>query len=246
MISHVRWQDVIDIIIVAFIIYRVFLLIKGTRAIQLLLGLVIVMFVFALAKRFELFTLSWIFNSFIGSIVFVIIVIFQDDIRRLLLALGRSPFFRKISYVKETLFLDELASACVVMKKRSMGALIVIEREVGLEEFMEAGVRFDAEVNAELMVSIFQFASPLHDGATIIREGRIVSAGCVLPLTTADEVDKSLGTRHRAAIGITEVTDAVSIVVSEEKGIISYAYHGQIFLNISTDDVKRILKEILS
>jgi diadenylate cyclase len=246
MIPEIRWQDIVDIIIVAFIIYRVFVLIKGTRAIQLLLGLVIVMFVFALAKRFELFTLSWIFNSFIGSIVFVVIVIFQDDLRRLLLALGRSPFFRKISYVKETMFLDELTNACLVMKKRTMGALIVLEREVGLEEFMEAGVRFDAEVNAELVVSIFQFASPLHDGALIIREGRIVSAGCVLPLTTADEIDKNLGTRHRAAIGITEVTDAVSIVVSEERGIISYAQHGQLHPNISTDELKKVLKDVLS
>lgn len=246
MIPEIRWQDIFDIIIVAFIIYRVFVLIKGTRAIQLLLGLVIVMFVFALAKRFELFTLSWIFNSFIGSIVFVVIVIFQDDLRRLLLALGRSPFFRKISYVRETMFLDELANACLVMKKRVMGALIVVEREVGLEEFMEAGVRFDAEVNAELLVSIFQFASPLHDGALIIREGRIVSAGCVLPLTTADEIDKNLGTRHRAAIGITEVTDAVSIVVSEERGIISYAQHGQIHANISTEELKKVLKDVLT
>ena len=246
MIPEIRWQDIVDIIIVAFIIYRVFVLIKGTRAIQLLLGLVIVMFVFALAKRFELFTLSWIFNSFIGSIVFVVIVIFQDDLRRLLLALGRSPFFRKISYVKETLFLDELANACLVMKKRSMGALVVIEREVGLEEFMEAGVRFDAEVNAELVVSIFQFASPLHDGALIIREGRIISAGCVLPLTTADEIDKNLGTRHRAAIGITEVTDAISIVVSEERGIISYAQHGQLYSKIDTDELKKVLRDVLS
>jgi len=246
MIPNIRWQDVLDIIVVAFIIYRIFVVIKGTRAIQLLLGLVIVMFAFAIAKRLELFTLSWIFNSFIGSIVFVVIVIFQDDLRRLLLALGRSPFFRKISYVKETLFLDELMNACLVMKKRTMGALIVIEREVGLEEFMEAGVCFDAEVNAELVVSIFQFASPLHDGALIIREGRIVSAGCVLPLTTADEIDKTLGTRHRAAMGITEVTDAVSIVVSEERGVISYAQHGQIHGNISTDELRRVLKEVLS
>jgi len=245
MIPNVRWQDILDIIVVAFIIYRIFVVIKGTRAIQLLLGLVIVMFAFAIAKRLELFTLSWIFNSFIGSIVFVVIVIFQDDLRRLLLALGRSPFFRKISYVKETLFLDELMNACLVMKKRTMGALIVIEREVGLEEFMEAGVRFDAEVNAELVVSIFQFASPLHDGAMIIREGRIVSAGCVLPLTTADEIDKSLGTRHRAAIGSTEGTDAASIVVSEERGVISYAQHGQIHGNISTDELRRVLKEVL-
>ena len=246
MIPEIRWQDIVDIVIVAFIIYRVFVLIKGTRAIQLLLGLVIVMFVFALAKRFELFTLSWIFNSFIGSIVFVVIVIFQDDLRRLLLALGRSPFFRKISYVKETMFLDELANACLVLKKRTMGALIVLEREVGLEEFMEAGVRFDAEVNAELVVSIFQFDSPLLDGALIIREGRIVSAGCVLPLTTADEIDKDLGTRHRAAIGITEVTDAISIVVSEERGIISYAQHGQLHSNIGTDELKKVLKDVLS
>lgn len=246
MISHLRWQDLVDVIIVAFIIYRVFLLIKGTRAIQLLLGLVIVVLTFALAKKFELFTLSWVFNSFVGSIVFVVIVIFQDDIRRLLLALGRSPFFRKISYVKETLFLDELTNACVVMKKRSLGALIVIEREVGLEEFMEAGVRFDAEVNTELIVSIFQFASPLHDGAMIIREGRIISAGCVLPLTTTEEIDKSLGTRHRAAIGITEVTDALCIVISEEKGTISYAYHGEIFANVTADELKRVLKEVLS
>ncbi|MCK9227026.1 MAG: diadenylate cyclase CdaA [Syntrophorhabdaceae bacterium] len=246
MIPEIRWQDIVDIIIVAFIIYRVFLLIKGTRAIQLLLGLVIVMFVFAIAKRLELFTLSWIFNSFIGSIVFVVIVIFQDDLRRLLLALGRSPFFRKISYLKETMFLDELANACLVMKKRAIGALIVLEREVGLEEFMEAGVRFDAEVNAELVVSIFQFASPLHDGGLIIREGRIVSAGCVLPLTTAEEIDKNLGTRHRAAIGITEVTDAVSIVVSEEQGIISYAQHGQLHSNITTEELKKVLKEVLA
>ncbi|HVN97232.1 MAG TPA: diadenylate cyclase CdaA [Syntrophorhabdaceae bacterium] len=238
-------RDVIDILIVSFIIYRTFLLIKGTRAIQLILGLVIVMFVFALAKQFGLFTIGWIFNSFVSSIIFVIVVIFQDDIRRLLLALGRSPFFKKITYVQETLFYDELVNACVVMAKRRTGSLIVIEREVGLEEFMEVGVRFDAEVNTELIVSVFQHGSPIHDGAMIIREGRIKAAGCVLPLTSNDEVDKSFGTRHRAGMGITEVTDAVALIVSEERGVVSYTYRGEIFPNVSGDELKKVLRELL-
>jgi uncharacterized protein (TIGR00159 family) len=238
-------KDIVDILIVSFIIYKTFLLIKGTRAIQLILGLIIVMVVFALAERVGLFTVGWIFNNFVGSIIFVIVVIFQDDIRRLLIALGRSPFFRKITYVQETLFYDELSNACVVMGKRKIGALIVIEREVGLEEFMEVGIRLDAEVNTELIVSIFQYASPMHDGAMIIREGRIKQAGCVLPLTTNDELDKSLGTRHRAGIGITEVTDAVAVIVSEENGIISYTHLGEIFANVSGDELKKVLRDLL-
>ncbi len=239
-------KDIIDILIVSFIIYKTFLLIKGTRAIQLILGLVIVIFIFSLAERIGLFTVGWIFNNFVGSIIFVIVVIFQNDIRRLLIALGRSPFFKKITYVQETLFYDELVNACVVMAKRKMGALIVIEREVGLEEFMEIGVRLDAEVNTELIVSIFQQASPLHDGAMIIREGRIRAAGCVLPLSTNIEVDKRFGTRHRAGLGITEVTDAMSVIVSEERGVFSYAYRGDIFAESSADDLKKALKELLS
>ncbi len=246
MITYFRWQDILDILIVAFIVYKTFLLIKGTRAIQLIVGFIIVFFVFYLAKKLELFTLSWIFNSFVGSIILVIVVIFQSDIRRVLVALGRSPFFKKITYVQETLFYDELTNACTVMGKRKIGALIVIEREVGLEEFMEVGIRLDAEVNTELIVSIFQAASPLHDGAMIVREGRIRAAGCVLPLTTDGVLDKSLGTRHRAAIGITEVTDALAVVVSEEHGTISYSYKGEFFTKVNADALKKVLKEVLA
>jgi uncharacterized protein (TIGR00159 family) len=245
MMPDLRWQDIVDILIVSFIIYKIFLLIKGTRAIQLILGLVIIMFVFSLAERFGLFTVGWIFNNFVGSIIFVIVVIFQSDIRRLLLALGRSTFFKKITYIQETLFYDQLVNACVAMSKRKIGALVVIEREVGLEEFMEIGVRLDAEVNAELITSIFQSASPMHDGAMIIREGRIRMAGSLLPLTKSSEVEKSLGTRHRAGMGITEVTDAVTIIVSEEKGVISYAHKGEIFTNVSGEELKKILKKLL-
>jgi len=246
MITYFRWQDILDILVVAFIVYKTFLLIKGTRAIQLIVGFIIVLFVFYLAKTLELFTLGWIFNSFVGSIILVIVVIFQSDIRRVLVALGRSPFFKKITYVQETLFYDELTNACTIMGKRRNGALIVIEREVGLEEFMEIGIRLDAEMNTELIVSIFQNASPLHDGAMIVREGRIRAAGCVLPLTTDENLDKSLGTRHRAAIGITEVTDAFAVVVSEEHGTISYAYKGEFSARVSADALKKALKEVLA
>ena len=238
-------KDIIDILVVSFIIYKTFLLIKGTRAIQLILGLIIIIFIFSLAEKIGLFTVGWIFNNFVGSIIFVIVVIFQNDIRRLLIALGRSPFFKKITYVQETLFYDELVNACVVMAKRKTGALIVIEREVGLEEFMEVGVRLDAEVNTELIVSMFQTATPLHDGAVIIREGRIKAAGCVLPLSINDELDKQFGTRHRAGLGITEVTDAISIIVSEEKGFVSYAYKGEIAVEVGAENLKKALKEFL-
>ncbi len=245
MLTALRWQDILDILIVTFIIYRTFLLIKGTRAIQLIIGFIIVFFVFYLSKKLELFTLGWILSNFVGAIIFVIVVIFQNEIRNVLLAVGRSPFFKKITYVEETLFYDELTNACIVMSNRRMGALIVIEREVGLEEFMEIGIRVDAAVNTELILSMFQTTSPLHDGAMIIREGRIRAAGCILPLTLKDGIDITLGTRHRAAIGITEVTDAVALVVSEETGKISYAHKGELVRLITEETLKKVLKEQL-
>jgi diadenylate cyclase len=245
VIAAIRWQDVLDVVIVSFIIYRTFLLIKGTRALQLIIGFIVIFLVFYLSKKLELFTLGWVLSNFIGAIVFVIVIIFQNEIRRVLLALGKSPFFKRITYVEETLFYEELPNACTVMGSRRIGALIVIEREEALGEFMEVGVSLDAAVNAELILSIFQPASPLHDGAMIIREGKIRGAGCILPLTMKDEIDKSLGTRHRAAIGITEVTDALSVIVSEEKGNISYAYKGELYRDISEDDLRKTLKGLL-
>ena len=224
----VRWQDVLDILIVAYIIYRVLLLLKGTRALMLAVGVMIVLSAFYLSRKLELFTLGWILNNFVSSIVLVIVVIFQNEIRHVLFMLGRSPFFRKITYVEETLFYEELVNACTIMGKKKTGALIVVEREMGLDEFMEGGTRIDADVNTELLVSIFQPTSPLHDGAVVIREGRIRAASCVLPLSTRDDIDKDFGTRHRAAIGISEVADAVVLVVSEESGHVSYCHGGDL------------------
>ncbi|HOJ43864.1 MAG TPA: diadenylate cyclase CdaA [Syntrophorhabdaceae bacterium] len=241
MTEFLRWQDILDIIVVSIIIYRVLLFIKGTRAIQLLVGVIIVLFVFYVSKKLELFTLNWILGNFVGSIIIILVVIFQDDIRRMLLAIGRSPFLRKISYIEETMFYDSIANACNIMGKRKIGALIVIERDVGLE----IGVKLDAKVNTELLLSIFYPGSALHDGATIIREGRIRAAGCILPLTQREDIDKSFGTRHRAAIGISEITDAIAIVVSEENGYISYAFRGEIYKKISGDELKSVIKELL-
>jgi diadenylate cyclase len=245
IVSDIRWQDILDILIVAFIIYRVLLLIKGTRALELVIGLILIFFVFYVSKRLELFTLGWILNNFVASIVLVIVVIFQNEIRRFLFVLGRSPFFSRITYVEETLFYEELVNACVVMSKKKTGALVVIEREMGLDEFMEGGVRIDADVNTELMVSIFQPTSPLHDGALVIKQGRVKAASCVLPLSTRDNIDKELGTRHRAAMGITEVADDISVVVSEQSGNISYSYGGDIVRNVSAETLKKALKDLL-
>jgi uncharacterized protein (TIGR00159 family) len=243
-LTNLRWQDFIDVLIVAFIIYRIFLLIQGTRARQLIVGLIVVLFMFYLSRRLEFFTLTWLLNNFIASIVVVIVVIFQDDIRRLLLSLGRNPLFRKITYVEETLLFDEIVGACTAMASKKTGALIVLEREIGLEEFMEIGVRLDAQANRDLILSIFQPSSPLHDGAIIIREGRIRAAGCILPLAMKEGIGKDFGTRHRAAIGITEVTDALSIVVSEERGIISYAYRGNIFTGADSATLVAVLQDL--
>lgn len=245
MTTFLRWQDALDVLVVAFIIHRTFLLVKGTRASQLIVGVIIIVFVFYLSKKLELFALGWILNNFVSSIILVIVVVFQNEIRRVLLALGRSPFFKQITYVEETRFYDELVNACMVMSKKKTGALIVIEREVGLEEFMEIGVRLDAEVNTELILSVFQYSSPLHDGAMIIREGRIRAASCILPLAMGDTLDKELGTRHRAAIGITEVTDTVALVVSEEKGKMSYAFKGDLHWNVDGETLKKALRDLL-
>ena len=246
MMFDIRWQDILDIVIVAMIIYRVLVLIKGTRALELVIGIGLILFGFYLAKKLELFTLGWILNNFVASLFLVIVVIFQNEIRRFLFVLGRSPFFSKITYVGETHFYEELINACLVMSKKKTGALIVLEREMGLEEFMEGGIAIDADVNTELIVSIFQYTSPLHDGALVIKEGRIKSASNVLPLSTRDNIDKDHGTRHRAAMGITEVADSISVVVSEETGQISYSLEGEIIRNVNGETLKKALRELLT
>lgn len=243
--TELRWQDALDVAIVAYIFYKLLSIAKGTRVERILLGIAVLLLLFAVGKRLELSSLNFLLGSFVNSLILVIVIIFQNDIKRFLYSLGRNPFFRKISYAEETMFYDELTDACLGLAKRRLGALIVVERETNLDEFVEPGVPMDAQVKAELLLSIFQKASPLHDGAVLIREGRIVAASCILPLTLRDDIDKDVGTRHRAALGISEVSDAIAIAVSEERGSVSYAIRGELARNVTGEELKKVLKGLL-
>ncbi|PLX83614.1 MAG: TIGR00159 family protein [Desulfuromonas sp.] len=241
-----RWLlDLLDIALVAYIIYRIILLIKWTRAVQMLLGLAVILIVYVISQATGLYTLRWLLDNFLSSIILVIIVIFQSDIRRALMHVGRNPFFADLSYREETEVMEELVRASVNMANKRIGALIVIERETGLKDFLEVGVEIDAKVSSDLIASIFLPYSPIHDGALVIQQGRLKRAGCFLPLTQNPNVSKALGTRHRAAIGLTELVDAVAIVVSEETGKISVVVGGRITRDLDSTTLKRVLKRLL-
>jgi len=241
-LKSVRWQDIVDILIVAFIIYRVILLIKGTRAVQMLFGIFILIVVYFAARELELLTLYWLLGSFLSSIFLIIIIIFQRDIRRALTQVGQTPFSK--THEETVHALVEIVKATKQLTQRKLGALIVIERETGLKDYLESGNTIDAAVSTQLLVSIFLPESPLHDGGVVIRNGRILSAGCVLPLTRNPYISKQLGTRHRAAIGLSEETDSVIIVVSEETQKISLVQHGAITTDLDENALRSRLDAI--
>jgi uncharacterized protein (TIGR00159 family) len=219
--------DTLDIMLVAFIIYYVLRLLEGTRALQVLFGFVLLIVLYYVSQR-GLFTLNWILGQFLGSIIIIVVILFQNDIRRGLAALGRRPFLLRISLGKsKELFSEEIVKAASYMANRRIGALIAIERNNSLTDFIEIGMRIDALVSRELIISIFNPSSPLHDGGIIIVGNRIVSAGSFFPLATDPDLERELGTRHRAAIGLSLETDALVIVVSEETGNISLAAGGE-------------------
>ncbi len=220
--------DSVDIVLVAFIVYYALRMLEGTRALQVLFGFVLLIVLYYVSQR-GLFTLNWILGQFLGSIIIIVVILFQNDIRRGLAAIGRRPFLLKISPGKsKELFSEEIVKAASYMANRHIGALIAIERNNSLADFIEIGMRVDALVSRELIISIFNPSSPLHDGGIIIVGNRILSAGSFFPLVTDPDLERELGTRHRAAIGLSSETDAVVIVVSEETGIISLAVGGEI------------------
>ncbi len=243
--SNIRLLDLLDISIVAFIIYRIILLIKGTRAVQMLLGLAVILVVYLASRVGDLHTLNWFLSNFLSSIILVIVVIFQNDIRRALMHVGSNPFFGGMTYREETEMIEELVRACVALGNRKIGALIVIERETGIKDILESGTLIDARVESELIRAIFMPSSPIHDGALVVQQGRLQQAGCFLPLTQSSDVSKALGTRHRAAIGLTELADAVAIIVSEETGKISVAVNGGITRNLDATSLKKVLGRLL-
>jgi uncharacterized protein (TIGR00159 family) len=247
IVSNLRLWDILDILFVAFIIYRIILLIKGTRAVQMLIGLVVVLGLYIISFRIGFFTLHWILNNFIASMILVIIVIFQDDIRRALMRVGRNPFMTssgdKLEQVK---MIEEVVRASMTLVEKKIGALIVFERKTGLSNYIEKGVLLDANVQKEMIVSIFLPNSPLHDGAIIVQEGRIAAAGCLLPLDTNIEISSTFGTRHRCALSLGKETDAVVVIISEERGVISLAGEGTMRLNLTEQALRDTLLKLLS
>ena len=225
---YIRWWDIIDIVIVAYLIYRAVLLIKGTLAVQILLGLSILFLLLKGSEQYELITLHRFLTQFWQSWVILTIVLFQPEIRRVLAHVGQHWPLLRIRSSKTDTIINEIGNAAASLAKSRIGALIILERDTGLANIRELGMNIDASVSSELLRTIFYPHSPLHDGAVIIHKRRIAAAACFLPLTKNPLLAHTLGTRHRAAIGITEETDCAVIVVSEERGIISIAVNGKL------------------
>ncbi len=240
---------VLDVAITYYIIYRILLLVKGTRAAQMLLGLLLVLLFFFISGQslLDLQITNWLLDKFIANFILIVVVVFQDDIRRVLAQAGsRTSFFSRQRSLQESYVLEEVIKASTMLSKRQLGALIVLEREASLLDFIEEGIQLDAEISKDLLFSVFlpEHQNPLHDGAVIVQKGRLSAAGCVLPLTQNPRVEKSLGTRHRAAIGLSEDYDAAILVVSEETGIVSVAYHGELYRDLEATEVRELLQNI--
>ena len=240
------WRDVLDIALVSFLIYELLLLIRGTRAVQMALSGGFLIGLFFLSEWLQLETVNWLIRNLAAYVVVAIIVLFQSDIRRALAHFGRAPFFRyfeRATSTDETL--EELVTAATTLSARRIGAIMVVERQIGLRNYIEGGIPLDATVTYDLMATIFQPGSPLHDGATIVQGARVAAAACFLPLSVNPRVSRELGTRHRAAIGLTEENDAVAIVVSEETGNISIAIAGDLERGVTADALRLRLRALL-
>ncbi|QGP91473.1 Cyclic di-AMP synthase CdaA [Neomoorella glycerini] len=240
---------ILDISIVAFVIYKFIMLIRGTRAVQLIKGLVVLVVASVIAERLHLTTINWLLSQLRLVIVVALPVVFQPELRRALEQLGRGKFFARpltvLGAEDMEKLINELVRAAQVLAKNRTGALIVVERETGLNDYIETGIRVDGVVSAELLINIFVPLTPFHDGAAIIRGDRVVAAGCFLPLSESPYLSKQLGTRHRAALGISEISDAVVLVVSEETGAVSVAEGGKLTRFLDEKNLKELLQSLL-
>jgi len=241
-------KDIIDVAIVSYIIYKMILLVRGTRAVQLIKGILLLVATWAVSTWFNLYTLKWLMNQMFTFGVVSVLIIFQPELRRALEQLGRGKLFGRSAAVEQDVGdrIGDVIKAVNYMSKRKIGALIVFERDTGLNDYIESGIRMESRVSSELLINIFIPNTPLHDGAVIIRGNTIMAAGCYLPLSENPFISKELGTRHRAAIGVTEVCDAVSLVVSEETGAISLAVGGLVVRDIKEESLISKLFEELS
>jgi len=243
----VGWWDLLDIAIVSLVIYEFLKLIRGTRAVQMAAGSLLIVALFYVSRLAPLQTVNWLIRNILVYVAFAAIVIFQGDIRRALAHFGQAPFFRYFNRQEaadETI--EEVVVAATMLASQKVGAILAIEREIGLRNYIESGIPLDATLTYDLLVTIFQPKSPLHDGAVILQESRVAAAACFLPLTVNPRLSRDLGTRHRAAIGLTEESDAAAVVVSEETGQISLALNGEIERPLSADALRDRLRRLVT
>jgi diadenylate cyclase len=235
------WWDILDILLVAFLLYELLQFLRGTHAVQIALGGLVLVLLYWGSVLFNLQTVNWLLRTFLPFLVFGIIVVFQAEIRKGLAHLGRAPFLGGAARRQQEEVVDEIVLAATSLAASRTGAIVVLEREMGLRAYIETGIALDAVVTYDLLVSIFHPATPLHDGAVIIQGNRAAAAACFLPLTVNPELSRTLGSRHRAAIGLSEDTDAVAIVVSEETGTISLVEDGRIRRGLDGPSLKQAL-----
>lgn len=247
ILSTISWLDIIDILIVAIVLYKLYVMIRNTRAVALLKGLVVLMVATLVSKWFGLNVINWLLQKTMTVVMVALPIVFQPELRRALEQLGRGQLFAKSVLLNEEEargLLDEMVKTVSVLAKNKIGALIVFENKTKLNDYIETGIKVDGLLSSEFMTNIFIPNTPLHDGAVIVRGNRVMAAGCILPLTEDRSLSKELGTRHRAAIGISEQVDAVVVIVSEETGIISVAEGGRLIRYVAPDTLRDYLRPL--
>jgi uncharacterized protein (TIGR00159 family) len=246
LLTQFRWIDALDILIVTFAVYQIILALRGTRAFQMLLGLALLYLASRVSLRLGLVTVNWALSNLLAVWFLCIIILFQPELRRALASVGRrGSLLRAFSRYQEAHMIDEVVRAVTSLAAKKIGAIIVVERDSRLTDSVDSGTTLDALVSRRMLESIFYPYSPLHDGAVIISRDRIVAAACFLPLSINPELPRDLGTRHRAAVGITEESDAIAIVISEETGMISLVAGGEILRNLDASTLRQRLSELL-
>lgn len=246
LVSQFRWIDALDIAIVAFAIYQLILVLRGTRAFQMLLGLALLYLASRVSLRLGLLTVNWALSNLLGVWFLLILILFQPELRRALASVGRrGSLLRAFSRYREAHMIDEVVRAVIALAARRIGAILVVERETRLSDIVDSGTIVDAALSRRLLESIFFPHGPLHDGAVIISGDRVLVAESLLPLSINPDLPKDLGTRHRAAVGVTEESDAVAVVVSEETGIISLAAGGELTRNLDAAALRQRLGDLL-
>ncbi|MDZ7725749.1 MAG: diadenylate cyclase CdaA [candidate division KSB1 bacterium] len=236
-------MDIVDITLMSFIIYRLYRFLRGTRGVQMMVGLIILIVASALAPLLQLKGLGWIFENLRTVWLLAFVILFQPEIRRLLIYIGQSRLVRTFVQISESRIIDQVVDATVALQDRGYGALIVLVRETGIRSIIESGTRIQAEVTTPLLISIFNPRSPLHDGAVIIQNDLIEAAKCLLPISEEEYGDLEFGTRHKAALTLSQDSDTMIIVVSEERGQISIAIGGELQIDLSTAELKKVLVE---